>query len=62
MCEVANCEGEHPAHMQSYPRWKIEQKIMKDEFQNNISLHEARQQIEGPVSDPSKIHMTASLN
>ena len=52
--KCANCEGDHPAYMRICPRWKIEQKILKEKFENNISFHEARKRIEGPLSDPTK--------
>ena len=51
--KCANCEGDHPAYMRICPRWKIEQKILKEKFENNI-FHEARKRIEGPLSDPTK--------
>ena len=40
--------------MRSYPKWKIVKEIIKVKYQKNIPFHEARQQVEGPVTDPSK--------
>ena len=40
--------------MRSCPKWKIEKEIIKVKYQKNIPFHEARQQVEGPVTDPSK--------
>ena len=52
--KCSNREDDHPAYMRSCPRWKIEQKILKEKFENNISFHVARKRIEGPLSDPTK--------
>ena len=40
--------------MRSCPKWKIEKEIIKVKYQKNIPFHKARQQVEGPVTDPSK--------
>ena len=52
--KCANCDGDHPAYIRNCPKWKTEKEILKRKFQNNISFHEARQQVEGPATDPSK--------
>ena len=52
--KCANCNGDHPAYVRSCPKWKIEKEIIKVKYQKNIPFHEARQQVEGPVTDPSK--------
>ena len=52
--KCANCNGDHPAYVRSCPKWKIEKEIMKVKYQKNIPFHEARQQVEGPVTDTSK--------
>ena len=52
--ECANCDGDHPAYIRNCPKWKTEKEILKRKFHNNISFHEARQQVEGPATDPSK--------
>ena len=52
--KCANCDGDHPAYIRNRPKWKTEKEILKRKFQNNISFHEARQQVEGPATDPSK--------
>ena len=52
--KCANCNGDHPAYVRSCPKWKIEKEIIKVKCQKNIPFHEARQQVEGPVTDPSK--------
>ena len=43
-----------PHEARNYPKWKTEKEILKRKFQNNIYFHEARQQVEGPATDPSK--------
>ena len=58
----ANCNGDHPAYVRSCPKWKIEKEIIKVKYQKNIPFHEARQQVEGPVTDPSKTHMLLCQN
>ena len=50
----ANCDGDHTAYTRNCPKWKTEKEILKRKFQNNISFHEARQQVKGPATDPSK--------
>ena len=52
--KCANCNGDHPAYVRSCPKWKIEKEVIKVKYQKNIPFHEARQQVEGPVTDPSK--------
>ena len=52
--KCANCNGDHPAYVRSCPKWKIEKEIIKVKYPKNIPFHEARQQVEGPVIDPSK--------
>ena len=52
--KCANCNGDHPAYVRSCPKWKIEKEIIKVKYQKNIPFHEARQQVGGPVTDPSK--------
>ena len=52
--KCANCNGDHPAYVRSCPKWKIEKEIIKVKYQKNIPFHEARQQVEVPVTDPSK--------
>ena len=52
--KCANCNGDHPAYVRSCPKWKIEKEIIKVKYQKNIPFHEARQHVEGPVTDPSK--------
>ena len=52
--KCANCNGDHPACVRSCPKWEIEKEVIKVKYQNNIPFHEARQQVEGPVTDPSK--------
>ena len=52
--KCANCNGDHPAYVRSCPKWKNEKEIIKVKYQKNIPFHEARQQVEGPVTDPSK--------
>ena len=52
--KCANCDGDHPAYTRNCPKWKTEKEILKRKFQNNISFREARQQVEGPATDPSK--------
>ena len=52
--KCANYNGDHPAYVRSCPKWKIEKEIIKVKYQKNIPFHEARQQVEGPVTDPSK--------
>ena len=52
--KCANCHGDHPAYVRSCPKWTIEMEIIKVKYQKNIPFHEARQQVEGPVTDPSK--------
>ena len=52
--KCANCNGDHPAYVRSCPKWKNEKEIIKVKYQKNIPFHEARQQVEGPVIDPSK--------
>ena len=52
--KCANCDGDHPAYVRSCPKWKIEKEIIKVKYQKDIPFHEARQQVEGPVIDPSK--------
>ena len=52
--KCANCDGDHPACTRHCPKSKTEKKILKRKFQNNIIFHEARQQVEGPTTDPSK--------
>ena len=44
--KCANCNG--------CPKWKNENEIIKVNYQKNIPFHEARQQVEGPVTDLSK--------
>ena len=52
--KCANCDGDHPAYNRICPKWKTEKEILKVKFQNNIPFHEARKQVEGPATDPSK--------
>ena len=52
--KCANCDGDHPAYNRICPKWKTEKEILKIKFKNNIPFHEARQQVEGPSTDPSK--------
>ena len=52
--KCANCNGDHPAYVRSCPKWTNEKEIIKVKYQKNIPFHEARQQVEGPVTDPSK--------
>ena len=52
--KCVNCDGDHPAYNTICPKWKTEKEILKIKFQNNIPFHEARQQVEGPSTDPSK--------
>ena len=52
--KCANCNGDHPAYVRSCPKWKNEKEIIKVKYQKNIPFHEARQQVEGPVTDPFK--------
>ena len=52
--KCANCDGDHPVYTRNCPKWKTEKEILKRKFQNNISFYEARQQVEGPATDPSK--------
>ena len=52
--KCANCNGHHPAYVRSGPKWKTENEIIKVKYQKNIPFHEARQQVEEPVIDPSK--------
>ena len=52
--KCANCDGDHPACTRNCPKWKTEKKILKRKFQNNKIFHEARQQVEGPTTNPSK--------
>ena len=51
-CE--NCDCDHLVYTRNCPKWKIETEIIKVKYQKNIPFHEARQQDEGPVTDPSK--------
>ena len=51
--KCANCDGDNPAY-RICPKWKTEKEILKIKYQNNISFHEARQQVEEPATDPSK--------
>ena len=50
----ANCNGNHPAYFRSCPKWKMEKKILKIKYEENISFHEARKRVEPSDSDPSK--------
>ena len=52
--KCANCDGDHSAYNRICPKWKTEKEIPKIKFQNNIPFHEARKQVEGPATDPSK--------
>ena len=52
--KCANCDGDHPVYTRNCPKWKTEKEILKRKFQNNISIHEGWQQVEGPATDPSK--------
>ena len=51
--KCANYDGDNPAY-RICPKWKTEKEILKIKYQNNISFHEARQQVEEPATDPSK--------
>ena len=52
--KCANCNSDHPARTRSYSKWKIEKEIIKVKYQKIIPFHEAKQQVEGPITDPSK--------
>ena len=60
--KCANCNGDHPAYVINCPKWKTEKEIIKVKYQKNIPFHKARQQVEGPVTDPSKTHMLLCQN
>ena len=52
--KCASCDWWSPAYTRNCPKWKTEKEIRKRKFQNNISFHEARQQVEGSATDSSK--------
>ena len=60
--KCANCNGDHPAYTRNCPKWKIEKDIIKVKYQKSILFYKARQQVEGPVIDPSKNSYATAAN
>ena len=55
--QCASCNGDHPSYTKSCPKWKIAKEILKInkvKYLENIPFLEARQQVKGPIIDPSK--------
>ena len=52
--QAGHCNGDHLAYTRSCPEWKMEKEIIKVKYQKSIPSHEARQQVEGLLIDPSK--------
>ena len=54
MAKISNhgsCRQKNTTYLNAFV---LKKAILKRKFQNNISFHEARQQVEGPATDPSK--------